>query len=52
MRELLEEAGFGRIDIYWEQTDDETGEGNGEYVLTKNTESQPGWIAFIVASRR
>lgn len=50
--ELLEEAGFGHIDIYWEQTDDETGEGNGEYVKVKTAESQPGWIAFIVASRR
>jgi len=52
VRELLEEAGFGRVDIYWEQTDEDSGEGNGEYVLTRNTESQPGWIAFIVASRR
>ncbi|MBI5504945.1 MAG: class I SAM-dependent methyltransferase, partial [Deltaproteobacteria bacterium] len=29
LRELLVEAGFGGVDIYWEATDRETGDGNG-----------------------
>jgi len=50
VRELLEEAGFSRVDFYWEGTDDDTEEGNGEYELVTSAENQPGWIAFIVAS--
>jgi SAM-dependent methyltransferase len=50
VRELLAEAGFKKVDIYWEGTDDDTGEGNGEYELVTEAENMPGWIAFIVAS--
>ena len=50
VREILEEAGYKRVDIYWEQIDDDTGEGSGEYKLVTKAESCPGWIAFIVAS--
>ena len=37
---------------YFEQTDDEEGEGNGEYELDetgKSAENCAGWIAYIIA---
>lgn len=50
VRELLEEAGFVNVDIYWEGIDEDTEEGSGEYERVTKGESMPGWIAFIVAS--
>ena len=51
VREVLAEAGFGSVDVYWEGIDDDTGEGSGEYSLVTEAESTPGWVAFVVASR-
>ena len=31
LRELLAEAGFARSTVYWEGTDEETGEGDGDF---------------------
>ena len=50
VRELLEEAGFGKVDVYWEGIDDDTDEGSGEFELVTEAENQPGWIAMLVAS--
>lgn len=49
VRELLEEAGFESVDIYWEQIDDDTGEGSGEFEKVTEAENCPGWIALLVA---
>ncbi len=48
LRELLGEAGFRRIDVYWEDTDSETGEGNDVYRRREHAESDSAWIAYIV----
>ena len=48
--ELCKEAGFSQIDVYWEGTD-EDGEGNGVYTAEQSAESDPCWIAYIVATR-
>lgn len=50
VRELLEEAGFRRTEVYWEGTDHKTGDGNGVFRRTKRIQNCPGWIAYIVAS--
>lgn len=50
VKELLTEAGFTNVDIYWEGIDEETEEGSGEYELVTRAESSPGWIAFLVAT--
>lgn len=50
LRELLEEAGFSKVTVYWEGTD-EDGEGNGEYTPDPVGEADPAWIAYIVAER-
>jgi SAM-dependent methyltransferase len=49
LRELLAEAGFENVDIYWEGTDEDTDEGSGEFELVTEAENQPGWIAMLVA---
>ena len=49
IRELTEEAGFKSLDVYWEQIDEDTDEGNGEFELVTEAENCPGWIALLVA---
>lgn len=51
LREVLIEAGFARATVYWEGTDEETGEGNGVFEPTEVGEPDPAWIAYIVAER-
>ena len=52
IRELLTEAGFARSDVYWECTDSETGEGNDVYRRRTHAESDPAWVAYVVAVKR
>jgi hypothetical protein len=51
MRELLDEAGYSRITVYWEEVDKKTGEGNGKYKPATVGEADPGWIVFITAEK-
>lgn len=49
LQEILLEAGFKSVSVYWEGTDDETGEGNGEWAETRLGEACQGWIAYLAA---
>jgi SAM-dependent methyltransferase len=49
-RELLEEAGFRQVTVYWEG-EDEDGEGNGEFAPAESAETCPAFIAYIVARK-
>ncbi len=51
IREVLYEAGFRQVDIYWEGTDEETEEGNGIYEPSEVGDADPGWICYIVAEK-
>ena len=51
LQELLTEAGFSRVQVYWEKTDDETGEGTGKYQPATVGEADPGWVCFLVAEK-
>lgn len=51
LQELMLEAGFSRAQVYWEGTDEETGEGNGEYFPTNQGEDDPAWIVYIVGCK-
>lgn len=51
IREMLEEAGFSNIHIHWEQADEETGEGNGEFEEVTRGAADPSWITYIVAEK-
>lgn len=52
--ELLEEAGFSKVRIFWEEfvedeDDDDELEGTGNYFETTEEENQESWINYIVA---
>ncbi len=51
IREMLKEAGFCDAHIHWEQVDEETGEGNGEFKKVTRGTADPGWITYIVAEK-
>jgi len=51
IRELLEEAGFTSVQVYWEGTDEETGEGNGIYEPADIGDADAGWICYLVARK-
>jgi hypothetical protein len=48
IREMLIEAGFGSVVVYWEGTDEDTEEGNGEWEAVEQGEACEGWIAYVV----
>ena len=49
IREILYEAGFSKVDIYWEGTDEDKNEGNGIYTPSRIGDADPGWVCYIVA---
>jgi len=49
IREILYEAGFAKVDIYWEGTDQQSKEGNGIYMPSETGDADPGWVCYIVA---
>ncbi len=51
IRELLEEAGFRKVTTYWEGTDEETEEGDGEWTISTRGEACEGWVAYLVAEK-
>ena len=51
IRELLEQAGFSDVTIYWEGTDEESNEGNGVYEPAEVGDADPGWVCYVVAQR-
>jgi SAM-dependent methyltransferase len=51
LQELLKEAGFKRVCVYWEGTDEESGEGDGNWSISTRGEACPGWIAYLVATK-
>ena len=48
-QELLREAGFEHVDVYWEGTDPESGEGDGIYRPATTGDADPGWVCYVVA---
>lgn len=51
IRELLGEAGFTNSTVYWEGTDEKTGQGNDIYSPAEQGEDDPSWIVYIVAEK-
>jgi len=50
IRDLLLEAGFSKVTVYWEG-EDEDGEGSGEFEPSPTGTPDPAWIAYIVAEK-
>jgi cyclopropane fatty-acyl-phospholipid synthase-like methyltransferase len=51
IREILSEAGFRTVTIYWEGTDKKTNEGNGIYKPATIGTADPGWVCYITAEK-
>lgn len=51
LQEILCEAGFSNVTVYWEGTDEETGEGNGIYQPCEHGEDDPSWIVYLSGNR-
>ena len=49
LKDILRDAGFSRTDVYWEGTDQKTGEGNGIYYRADKALDDPAWVAYIAA---
>lgn len=50
LREILAEAGFSKVRVYWEGDDGEGG-GNGEFTEHATGEADLAWIAYLVAEK-
>ena len=51
IRELLLEAGFQRATVYWEGTNEETEEGDGEFTPTEEGDADAAFVVYIVAEK-
>ena len=51
IRELLEEANFSNVTVYWEGTDEETGEGSGKYSPSLQGDADPSWVCYLTAEK-
>lgn len=50
IKELLAEAGFSSVTVYW-QGWDEDGEADGEFYPATEADADAGWICYIVAEK-
>ncbi|MGD8926292.1 MAG: class I SAM-dependent methyltransferase [Thioalkalispiraceae bacterium] len=56
IKELLEEAGYSKVRIYWEEfeedeDDEDLMEGTGEFFEASEVENQESWQVYIVAEK-
>ena len=51
IREILEEAGFIKSGVYWQQWDDDEEEGTNEFELVETADADAGWICYIAAEK-
>jgi len=50
VRDVLYEAGFSRVDVYWEGAN-RAGEGTGEFRKVRAAVNELAWVAYVVAWR-
>lgn len=51
IREILTEAGFAKVTVYWQGWDDSGEEADGEFYPATEAEADAGWICYLVAER-
>ena len=49
LRELLQEAGYSKVIVYFEGIDEKTDAGNGVFTRAERGEADAAWIAYLVA---
>ena len=52
LRDLLEEAGFANVTVYWEGTELSTNEPNGVFRPREHADQDPAWVAYLIAAKR
>jgi hypothetical protein len=50
VQDLLKEAGFSDVTVYWEGTD-EDGDGNGIFRPVKRGDDDAAWISYVLAQK-
>jgi hypothetical protein len=50
LTELLREAGFSKVDVYWDRNLD-TNKDEEDFHASDKANNHPGWLAYLVASR-
>jgi hypothetical protein len=48
LRDILQEAGFSKTVVYWEE-DDDKGNGSGEFRPAEDVENCDAWVSYIAA---
>ena len=51
LRELLAEAGFQRVEVFWESTDRKTNQGNGVMRRVRKGRVEGAWYAILAARK-
>lgn len=51
LQEILREAGFRRVTVYWQGTEEGTNEGDGVFEPAEHGEADPAWICFVSAEK-
>ena len=51
LKEILEEAGFEKVECYWEGTDEDGESGNGEFSPSVEGEACLSYVAYLVAQK-
>jgi len=49
LQEMLHEAGFSQVDVYWEGTDEKSGEGDGIFKIAQEGTADAGWVCYLAA---
>ena len=49
IQELLLEAGFSDVKVYWEGTEEDSGDGDGVWTQVTTGDADEGWVAYLVA---
>ena len=52
IKECLLESGFKQVDIYMQGWDDEKDEETDDFYKTKTCDADPGWLAYIIATKQ
>jgi len=51
LQEILVEAGFSRVTVYWQGWDDDEDEPDGNFLPATEGEADPGWISMVSAEK-
>lgn len=51
LKEIMQDAGFQKIECYWEGTDEDGESGNGEFTVSTEGEACLSYVAYLVAQK-